>query len=89
MAEYLKQFVDKNATFSYNTSIHEETKCTLYELVFGKLARQPSSEPLLAHEKLEAYGDYLINLITKLHDIQSFARKNLINAKIKSKNYYD
>ena len=55
LAECLKQFVDKNAewddwlelaTFSYNTSINEGTKCTLYELVFGKLARQPSSEPL-------------------------------------------
>ena len=98
LAEYLKQFVDKNAewddwlelaTFSYNTSIYEGTKCTPYELVFGKLARQPSSEPLLPHEKLETYDDYLINLITKLHDIQSFARKNLINAKIKSKTYYD
>ena len=78
LTEYLKQFVDKNAewhywldlaTFSYNTSIHEGTKCTPYELVFGKLARQPSSEPLLSHEKLETYDYYLINLIRKLHDI--------------------
>ena len=62
LVEYLKQFVSKNsewddwielATFSYNTSIHEVTRCTLYELVFGKLARQPSSEPLPEHEKLE------------------------------------
>ena len=49
----MKQFVSKNsewddyielATFPYNTSIHEGTRCAPYELVFGKLARQPSSE---------------------------------------------
>ena len=55
LGEYLKQFVAKNsewddwlelAMFSYNTSVHEGIKCTPYELVFGKLAREPSSEPL-------------------------------------------
>ena len=54
LGEYLKQFVAKSsewddwlklAMFSYNTSVHEGTKCTPYELVFGKLAREPSSEP--------------------------------------------
>ena len=38
---------------------------------------------------METYDNYLINLITKLRDIQCSERKNLINAKIKSKNYYD
>ena len=55
LGEYLKQFFAKNpewddwlelAMFSYNTSVHEGTKCTPYELVFGKLAREPSSDPL-------------------------------------------
>ena len=55
LGEYLKQFVAKNsewdnclelAMFSYNTSVHEGTKCTPHELVFGKLAREASSEPL-------------------------------------------
>ena len=68
LEEYLKQFVAKNserddwlelAMFSYNTSLHAGTKCTPYELVFGKLAREPSSEPLSRQEKLQAYDDYL------------------------------
>ena len=66
--EYLKQFIAKNsewddwlelAMFSYNTSIHEGTKCTPYELFFCKLAREPSSEPLSQEEKLQTYNDYL------------------------------
>ena len=61
LGEYLKQFVAKNsewddwlelAMFSYNTSVHKGTKCTPYELVFGKLNREPSSESLSQQEKL-------------------------------------
>ena len=98
LAEYLKQFVSKSskwddwielATFSYNTSIHEETRCSPYELVFGKLARQPSSEPLPEHKKLETYDDYLIKLVTRIHEIRAIARDNLIAAKEKSKKCYD
>ena len=36
--------------FSYNTSVRGATKCTPYELVFGKLAREPSSELLSQNE---------------------------------------
>ena len=95
---YLKQFVSEIAewddwlelaTFSYNTSVHEGTKCTPYELVFGKLARLPTSDPPLEHEKLETYDQYLKKLITCLHEIRGIARQNLINAKEKSKFYYD
>ena len=68
LREYLKQYIVKNSEwddwleltmFSYNKSVHEATKCMLYELVFGKLARKPSSEPLSQNEKLQAYDDYL------------------------------
>ena len=98
LAECLKQFVSKSsewddwielATFSYNTSIHEGTCYTPYELVFSKLARQPSSEPLPEDEKLETYDDYLIKLVTRLHEIRAIARDNLIAAKKKLKKYYD
>ena len=92
LSEYSKQFVNKNsewedwielATFSYNTSIHKGTRCSPYELVFGKLARQPSSEPLPEHEWLETYDDYLIKLVTRLHEIRAITRDNLIAAKEK------
>ena len=75
--------------FSYNTSIHEGTKCTPHELVFGKLAREPSSEPLSQKEKLQSCDDYLINFVNILHEMRKQARENLISAKEKWKIYYD
>ena len=74
---------------SYDTSIHEGTKCTPYELVFGKLARDPSSEPLSQQEKLQTYDDYLVNFVTQLHEMRTKARENLITAKERSKMYHD
>jgi len=75
--------------FNYNTSVHKATKHTLYELVFGKLARIPSNELLLSEDKLTNYDDYLINLVTQLHAIQTNASENIVKAKIKSKKHYD
>ncbi|XP_026830978.1 uncharacterized protein LOC113563519, partial [Ooceraea biroi] len=96
--EYLKQFTDKNhewdehlklATFSYNTSVHEGTQYTPHELVFGKIARAPSSDVQLENEPNVAYSDYLTSLFDKLRHAQTAARENLIQAKIRSKEYYD
>ena len=81
LGEYLKQFVAKklrmgrlakisNALIQYNTSVHEATKCTPYELLFGKIAREPSSEPLSQNEKLQTYNDYSIIFVTQLHEIK-------------------
>ena len=67
--------------FLYNTSLHKGTKCTPYELVFRKLAREPSSEPLSQNEKMQTYDDYLINFLTQLHEMRTQARENLITAK--------
>ena len=58
-------------------------------MVSGKLTREPSSEPLSQQEKLQTYGDYLINFVTYLHEMRTQARENLISAKEKSKIYYD
>lgn len=74
--------------FNYTISIHKATKYTPYELVFGKIARIPSNEPLSPEDKLSNYDEYLINLITQIHNIQINARKNVIEAKFKSKKYY-
>lgn len=96
--EYLRQYVDKNnewdqylklASFSYNTSVHEGTRYTPYELVFGRMARVPSSDPDVTDVVDESYSSYLTNLFNKLKDAQAIARENLIKAKQKSKNYYD
>jgi len=98
LGEYLKQYTSEQkqwdkwislAIFNYNTSVHEVTKHIPYELVFGKIARIPSSELLAPEDKLASYNDYLINLVTQLHAIQTNARKNVVEAKFKSKKYYD
>jgi len=96
--EYLKHFVDKNnewdkelklASFSYNTSLHEGTKYAPHELVFGKTARTPSSDPDIADCSNESYTEYLATLFNKLRDSQNIARENLNAAKKRSKKYYD
>ena len=98
LKEYLKQFIENNvewddwfelAMFSSNTSVHEGTISTSYELVFGKLARLPSGDPLPEYEEKETYDMYMIKLITKLHEMRGIARQNLIAAKEKSMEYYD
>lgn len=95
--EYLKQFVTRNdwdeylkfACFSYNTSVHEGTKYTPYELVFGRIARVPSSDPPIEDIRNESYTNYLTELFYRLHEAQTNARKNLIVSKERSKTYYD
>jgi len=96
--EYLKQII-KNKTewdtylnlacFSYNTSVHEGTQYTPHELVFGKLARTPTSDPPPEDVNNESYTEYLTNLYNKLRDVQECAKTNLKTAKERSKNYYD
>lgn len=96
--EYLKQYVDKSnewdeclklASFSYNTSVHEGTRYTPFELVFGKAARVPSSETDDVNERNESYAEYLTILFNRIKDAQQNAREHLIAAKIRSKMYYD
>lgn len=94
--EYLKQFSNKEnwdeylklATFSTNTSVHEGTRYTPYELVFGKIAETPSDK-LPPNDSENTYERYLTTLFNKIRDTQDIARTNLRNAKIRSKRYYD
>ena len=80
LTEYLKHYMDNYedwdllipfAMFSYNTSVHEATNFTPYELIFGKPAREPTSFP--TGEKLKSYGDYLSELITFMTNIRNIA----------------
>lgn len=95
--EYLKQFSKKDnwdeylrlATFSSNTSIHEGTRYTPYELVFGKIAETPSGDPSVTIDSNVTYSNYLTTLFNKLRDTQEIARTNLRSAKLRSKRYYD
>ena len=59
------------AMFAYNTSVHEATNFTPYELVFGRVARTPSSFP--QGEEIETYGTYLRDLIVRVTEIRRLA----------------
>ena len=73
------------AMFAYNTSVHEATQFTPFEIVFGKIARISFPDS----EKLETYGTYLQELILRLSEIKLIAARNLITAKEHSKKNYD
>ena len=54
LTDYIKHYADDYddwdrlllfAMFAYNTSVHEYTNLTPYELVFGRVAKTPSSFP--------------------------------------------
>lgn len=98
LGEYLKQFYTKVkdwdewvdlAMFSYNTSVHESTQFTPYELVFGKVARVPSNHEIEEDFNNRTYAEYLMKLNKKLRKIQALAKEKLIQAKERSKFYYD
>lgn len=98
LTEYLKTQIDREtnwdeyiklAMFSYNTSVHEGTNYSPYELVFGRIARLPSAHPIIEENIEPTYQDYITTLFNKLRDLQTLARQNLIQAKERSKRYYD
>ncbi|KAG5327755.1 POL5 protein, partial [Pseudoatta argentina] len=74
--------------YLYNTSVHEGTKFTPHELVFGRTTRIPTSDLVLPNNLNETYVDYLISLFN-LRDVQEFARENFTRAKNGLKRYYD
>ena len=86
LIEYVRQFIEKFddwdlkipfAMFSYNTSIHESTGFTPYELVFGRKARTPTTLPT---EDVDTYPTYLMELVQRLHDTRSIATQKLLKA---------
>ncbi|KAI4474785.1 hypothetical protein M0802_015444 [Mischocyttarus mexicanus] len=99
LIEYLNAYVNSKgndwdtwlnpAMFSYNTSVHEGTKHTPYELVFARIVRLPSSVPPAEEDVDVTYTQYLSDLYDEMMGLQSLAKQNLENSKIKSKNYYD
>ena len=96
LTDYIKQYASDYddwdrllpfAMFAYNTSVHEATNFTPYNLVFGRIARTPSS--FLQGEELETCSSYLCDLIVRLSEIQKIAARNLVRAKQRAKEFYD
>lgn len=75
------------AIYSYNTSFHKSTQKTPYELVFGQ---QPKVPNFLNNPPNETnYSDLTTDLSYKLKIIRKTARETQIQAKEKSKQYYN
>ncbi|CAB0033772.1 unnamed protein product [Trichogramma brassicae] len=98
LAEFLKHYTNQEsdwdqwielATLNYNSSVQESTKHTPFEVVFGRLARLPSSQPLRECDQLPTYQGYIVNLVTKINNIKKLAYDNLLESKQKNKHYYD
>lgn len=96
LTEYLKNNIeyyenwDKMvpfAMFSYNTSVHESKNFPPYEMVFGRTERSPS--PFPDTKSLETYSDYVVELVTRLNEIQKLGARNLNLSKAREKRYYD
>lgn len=56
-------------------------------MVFGRVARAPSSLP--EEQAQESYSDYVGELVHRLIEIQTLGAKNLNQAKLREKFYFD
>lgn len=74
--------------FSYNNSVHTETKYTPYELVFGKVSILPSNVTN-SIDPMYAFDNYPIELKFRLQTAWQDASKNLVSSKVKRKQIYD
>ena len=89
LGEFLQQYSEKDcewnqwigiAIFNYNTCEQEGSKHTPFEVVFVRLARSPSSEPLREDDLQPAYQGYIKDLVTRLIEIRTTVYENLVHA---------
>lgn len=74
--------------FSYNTSVHTETRYTPFELVYGKKCNLPSNI-LKSIDPLYNTDDYPLELKYRLQVSHKEAQQNLIRSKSIRKSKYD
>ncbi|CAB0039001.1 unnamed protein product [Trichogramma brassicae] len=95
LIEYLKMYINdrdwdtwiRYAIFSYNTSTHTAYGFTPHELVFARRARVPSE---FANKTIsKTYNDIIDDIARKLNITLKEAHAKIIEAKQKSKAYYD
>ena len=98
LGEFLKQYTNSDeewdtwvdiAMLNYNTCVQESTRYTPFEIIFGRLARLPSSDPLREADLVPTYKGYIEELVARLNSIQKMAYDNLVQSKFQSKKYYD
>lgn len=74
--------------FSYNNTVHSETKYTPHELVYGKPCHLPSNLTSTI-DPLYNFDDYPKELKFRLQTAWNDAKNNLLESKIKRKTKYD
>ena len=98
LKEYLRHYIREDqlnwdewvpyAVYVYNTSIHVATGYTPFELIYGFKSAMPSN--LMGDPNPQYnYDDFLVELKNRLQTAHHTAREKLIQAKHKSKEYYD
>lgn len=98
LAEYLRSYVQDDqltwdewipyAMFTYNTCVHNSTKFSPFELIFGTEAILPSqfkNAPTISYN----YDNYANEMKARLQQSHQLARKHILEQKEKSKTYYD
>lgn len=98
LAEYLRHYVNEDQTnwdewvpyamYVYNTTVHAATGYTPFELVYGFQSILPSTLYEAPNPQYN-YDDYVLELKSRLQTAHEVARKELLAAKLKSKEYYD
>lgn len=75
--------------FSFNTTVHTETKYTPYELVFGNICNLPSNLTNNVVEPLYNTDNYALELRYRLQLACKEVHKNLVLSKLKRKTVWD
>ena len=74
------------AVYAYNTSSHESTGYSPYELVSGRVARTPIEMDLgIPHKYLARQTEYSETVRQHLHSVQTLARERLEHSRINQK----
>jgi hypothetical protein len=96
LAEYLRKYVENKSEWNtwvpicqhaYKCTIDEASSYSSHELVFSKSPRTPTSLP--NKNQYTAYGEYITELIENLGQVLIWAALNIVQAKYRSKFYYD
>lgn len=74
--------------FSYNTTVHTETKYTPFELIFGRECKIPNNLTDIV-EPIYNFESYPLELKYRLQRAHEDAKNNLIHSKLKRKEIYD
>eukprot|EP00794_Sanderia_malayensis_P016602 gene16602-biopygen14025 len=78
------------AVFAYNTSVHESTGISPYEMVFGRPARMPIEVELgVPLRNPTSQSNYSQSLRKALSHSNQLAQRNLVNARAKQASQYD